>query len=77
MPLRGYHDGAEEHRLGAQDDLRSACRAMGMLGVGGRFAIQVCCYERRVKSQDALLYLRESLSRLAEHLRQERRAAEA
>jgi hypothetical protein len=50
---------------------------MGSLGMGGRYAVEVCCYERRVTSQDRLLELRRALSRLAEHLRQERRAAAA
>jgi hypothetical protein len=46
-----------------------------MLGMAGRFAVEVCCYERRVTSQDALLYLRTALSRLAEHLRSAARRA--
>jgi hypothetical protein len=50
---------------------------MGMMGMSGRYAAEVCVYEGRVTTQDALLYLREALSRLAEHLRQERRAAAA
>jgi hypothetical protein len=69
-----FHD-HDDARLEAQDELRAACRAMGMMGMAARYAIEVCCYERRVTSQDALLHLRQALSRLADHLRQERRQA--
>jgi hypothetical protein len=43
--------------------------------MAGRFAVEVCVYERRVTSQEGLHALRTALSRLAEHLRQERRQA--
>jgi hypothetical protein len=36
MPPGGFHDADEDYRLEAQDELRQACRAMGMLGMGGR-----------------------------------------
>jgi hypothetical protein len=68
-----HHD--DDMRCEAQDELRAAVRAMGYLGMGGRFAVEVVVYERRVTSQDALLYLRQALSRLAEHLRSAARRA--
>jgi hypothetical protein len=76
MPRTAFTDDHDDDkRCEAQDELRAACRAMGMLGMAGRFAVEVCCYERRVTSQDALLYLRTALSRLAEHLRSAARRA--
>jgi hypothetical protein len=74
-PRRGFQDHDDEHRLEAQDELRSAIGSMGGLGMCGRYAVEICCYERHVRTQDELLYLRQALSRLAEHLRQGRRAA--
>lgn len=65
----------DDYRLEAQDDLRAAIRSMGYWGMGGRYAVEVCVYERRVRTQDALLHLRQALSRRAEHLRQGRRQA--
>jgi hypothetical protein len=76
MRPRGYRaDPAAEQRCEAQDELRDALRSMGGLGLYGRYAVEVAIYERRVKTQDALLHLRAALSWLAEHLRQGRRQA--
>jgi hypothetical protein len=75
MPPRGHHTPVDEHRDEAQDALRAALRAMGMMGMSGALVVRVVIYEERVTSQDELLYLRQALSRLAEHLRQGRRQA--
>ena len=75
MPPGSYYDVDEDHRLEAQDELRAACRAMGMMGMGGRLAIEVVCYERRVKTADELDALREALQRLARHRRNTTRQA--
>jgi hypothetical protein len=48
---------------------------MGYWGMGGRFAVEVVVYERRIRSADEVLQLRTALSRLAEHLRTGRRRA--
>jgi hypothetical protein len=76
MPPRcfGEHED-DDNRCEAQDELWAAIRSMGGMGMYGRFAVEITCYERRVRTQDELLYLRQALSRLAEHLRQGRRAA--
>jgi hypothetical protein len=47
---------------------------MGMLGLAGRLTVEVVCYERRITTAEGLDALREALSRLADHLRQERGA---
>jgi hypothetical protein len=75
LPRARFVEHDNEGRLEAQDELRAACKAMGMLGMAGRFAVEVCCYERRVRNADEVLYLRTALSRLAEHLRTGRRQA--
>jgi hypothetical protein len=75
MPPSGFHDVADERRLEAQDRLRAAVRAMGYMGMGGRLAVEVVAYERRVRNAEELLYLRDALSRLADHLWQARTAA--
>jgi hypothetical protein len=76
MPRAAFTDDHDDDkRCEAQDELRAACRAMGYLGMGGRLAVEVVVYERRVTSQDALLYLRQALSLLAEHLRSAARRA--
>jgi hypothetical protein len=71
MPRSGFaeHE-ANDERDEAQDALRAACRAMGMLGMSGRLAVEVVCYERRITTAEGLDALREALSRLADHLRQ-------
>jgi hypothetical protein len=38
-------------------------------GMAGRFAMEVCVYERRVRTVAELAWLCEALGRLAEHLR--------
>jgi hypothetical protein len=68
LPPRGYHSGPDDDRLAAQDALRTACRVMGMMGMGGQLAIDVCIYERRIETVAGLAELREALGRLAQHL---------
>jgi hypothetical protein len=52
MPRAAFTDDHDDDkRCEAQDELRAACRAMGLLGMAARYAIEVCCYERRVTSQ--------------------------
>ena len=46
-----------------------------MLGMAARLAVEVVAYERRIDRDDDLHMLCCALSRLAEHLRQERRRA--
>jgi hypothetical protein len=76
MPRSGFSEHEEnDERDAAQDALRAAMRSMGTMGMSARYAVEVVCYERRVTSQDALLYLRQALSRLAEHLRNAPRRA--
>jgi hypothetical protein len=76
MPRSGFSEHeANDERDAAQDALRAACRAMGMLGMSGRLALEVCVYERRVTTAEGLDALREALSRLADHLEGARRAA--
>jgi hypothetical protein len=64
-----------DERNEAQDRLRAAMRAMGSVGMGGRLAVEVVVYERRVTSQELLHELRCALSRLAEHFRSAARRA--
>jgi hypothetical protein len=40
-----------------------------MLGMSGRFAVEVVVYERKVTTAAGLDALREALGRLADHLR--------
>jgi hypothetical protein len=72
MPPRGHYEAEDEDTLEQQDELRAAVRSMAYLGMGGRLAIEVVAYERRVGTADELDALREALSRLASHLRQAR-----
>jgi hypothetical protein len=76
-PAAGASAPDDEHRDEMQDVLRAPIRSMGGMGTYERFAVEVCCYGVRVKTQDALLHLRAALSRVAEHLRQGRRQAAA
>lgn len=66
---RFYQDNADDARLEAHDRLGAALRSMGMMGMAGRFAVEVCVYERRVRTAEELDALREALRRLAEHLK--------
>jgi hypothetical protein len=77
MPRSGFAEHEEnDERDAAQDELRAACRAMRMLGMAGRLAVEVCVYERRIELAEDVHTLRVALSRLAAHLRNgPRRAA--
>jgi hypothetical protein len=75
MPPRSLCEHDDDHRLEAQDELRAAIRAMGYMGMSGRFAVEVVVYERRVETAEKLDALRSALSRLAEHLRPKKAAA--
>jgi hypothetical protein len=71
----GYGYGLSDERLEANDELRAAYRAMGLMGLRGNFAVAVVCHERRIRSADEMDYLREALTRLANWLEGNRRAA--
>jgi hypothetical protein len=75
MPPSGFYERDDDHRLEAQEELRAAVRAMGMMGRAGRLAVEVVAYERRVETAEELDALREALSKLADHLRPKRAAA--
>lgn len=65
LPRVCFSDNFEDHRLEAHDQLKAALRSTGMLGMGGRYALEVIAYDRKVKTVADLALLRDALSRLA------------
>jgi hypothetical protein len=76
LPRVGFSDNYEDHRLEAHDRLKAALRAMGSMGMAGRYAIEVVIYDRKVATVADLALLRDTLARLAAHGIERRRAAQ-
>lgn len=59
-------EGMSPARLEANDRLRMAMRAMGMMGMAGRYALDVVAYDKRVETDTELAWLRAGLGKLAD-----------
>lgn len=59
-------EGMSPARMETHDRLKVAMRAMGMMGMVGRYALDVVAYDRSVETDTELAWLRAGLGKLAD-----------